>query len=182
MERRRLKLHSAVVDLTAAPDPERRVAGLGRCVALADAENGSLAVAFGLALLEELRAQGHAVPVVFAAFREQPELEPAALARARELASSVRLCALSGAGADLESFRDAQIEIAQQQPVWLLIGAPALLAFDAPLSVLLTGQRPFSAWPDALRSVRPGVSLELVGVRPLVARWLARSLAPTAAP
>jgi hypothetical protein len=64
-------------------------------------------------------------------------------------------------------------------PCWLLVGEPALTAFDAALPVLITDDISPLSWAPALRRVRSSLSLELSRERPALARVLARLLVPT---
>jgi hypothetical protein len=66
--------------------------------------------------------------------------------------------------------------------LWLMVGLPALLAFDGWLSVLVTGERELARWPEGLRALRPSLSLELPGVRPNLAEALASALLTTLEP
>ncbi|MFT3922358.1 MAG: hypothetical protein QM778_07485 [Myxococcales bacterium] len=182
MERRRLRLHGSA-PLTpaelAAGGPADRVLLPGRCLSVTDTEQGNLATLWALDALEACAEEGPRVPVVFTAFDAVPELPSALSPRISAAARQVHLRAVSSAP---EHYADALLglppELAQQ-PCWLMVGTPALLAFAAAASVLVTGDLAPERWPTPIRALRPEISLQVGTTRPRLARALVRALLTT---
>ena len=182
MERRRLRLHGAPPSTSHESrrgDPGERVPAGGRCVSVTDTEQGNLATLWALDLLEACAGEGARLPVVFTAFDAQPELAGALSSRVDAAASQVHLRAVSSDPTRYaEALSGLSAELAAA-PWWLLVGEPALLAFAAPASVLVSGELGPERWPSAVRRLRSGLALEVPGVRPTLARALARALLTT---
>ncbi len=182
MERRRLRLHGTR-PLTPGPGehaaPSRRVPAPGRCLSVSDTEQGDLATLWALDLLQAFAAEGRPVGVIFTSFEHAPELSRERMDRALAEASVVRTWSVSR---EPDTFQDLLGQLPEgltSAPAWLLVGAPALLAFEPYLGVLVTGDRGPERWPPGLRALRPGLALEVADLRPSLARALARALLTT---
>jgi hypothetical protein len=157
----------------------RRVALPPGYLALTDTDTGALALDFSLTLLTGLAAAGRKLAVVFTAFERTPTLEPVAAGRFEACTLQVMCRALSPDDGAASTLRE---ELAGAHAPWLVVGEPALVAFDAPLRILLRGDRPPQAWSPGLRGARSSLSLEAWGARSGVAEQLARLLATTPTP
>lgn len=175
MEHRRLKVLGAAPASPSLPDLAPLVRLPRGCVAVSDLGSG-VAAGWALTLLEEAAALGRNLPVMFTAFGRPPELDAASRARCASVASRVETFAVAPvAGAAAELWEALSPSLAAQ-PCWLLVGAPAVLAFDAPLSVLITQGAAPHTFPEGLRRRRAALSLELSEPRASMARELARAL------
>lgn len=182
MERRRLRLHGTA-PLTPAQvtggGAADRLSTAGRCLSVTDTEQGNLATLWALEVLEACAAQGRRIPVVFVAFGQPPELPSALSQRIYGAASRVHLQMVSG---DPRRFSEALTALPAslaEEPFWLMVGTPALLAFEAFASVLITNELGPERWPQGMRALRSSLSLEVGDVRPALARALARALLTT---
>jgi hypothetical protein len=126
--------------------------------------------------------RGERLPVVFTGFEQLPdlprELEPALSAAA----SQVLRERIDPAGGPPEAGLRSRLEDVARARFWLMVGLPALLAFEGWLPVLLTGEREPLRWPEGLRRLRPSLALELPEPRPAVSDALAHALLTTPEP
>lgn len=182
MERRRLRLHGTAPltpDQVTGGEPLARVPTPGRCLSVADTEQGNLATLWALDMLEACAAQNRRIRVVFTAFEQPPELPSACSERIFAAASQVHLQAVSR---DPSRFRELLSSLPRslpEEPCWLMVGTPALLAFEAFARVLVTNNLGPERWPAGMRALRPLLSLEVGGLRPALARALSRALLTT---
>ena len=185
MERRRLRLHSDAVDSPRAallPAPGERVVLPGRCLTVADTEQGQAAAVWALELLEASARRGTRVPLVLCGFDQLPELSGPLEGRISQSASLVSRERLEAAASQPAAELAARLADVAGARFWLMVGLPALLAFDGWLSVLVNGEREPLRWPEGLRGLRPSLALEVAQPRPALAEALAHALLTTPEP
>lgn len=182
MERRRLRLHGTAPftpDQVTGGGPPARVPTPGRCLSVTDTEQGNLATLWALDTLEACAAQNRRIRVVFTAFDLPPELPTALSKRIYAAASQVHLQTVSRDPQRFSELLSSLPASLSQEPCWLMVGTPALLAFEAFASVLVTHDLGPERWPSGMRALRPLLSLEVGGPRRALAQALAGALLTT---
>jgi len=140
----------------------------GRSIAVADTQNGELALRWAARLVIGLVARGNAPRVLLTAFDALIDLSSAQ----RAAFGGIQLHSLAlGSGATLPDDLPAD-----PRSLWVLVGQPALLAFDSTLPVLLGTSVSVLRWPENMRGLRAGCTLSLAGDGLEIARAVAALL------
>lgn len=128
----------------------------GRVVAVADTSTCALAMRWAARLVVALAEHGVGAHVALTSFDAELTVD----ADARKLFAPAR---------SVECFALGAVEVAgwlaprDSSVLWVLVGQPALLAYRAPLSVLLDVAAPVLRWPDSMRALRGSCTLEVSG-------------------
>lgn len=179
MERRRLKLHGSDALTPAAWEVvEPRLWLPGRCLAVVDTDQGQAASLWALSLAQAFAGQNHKLPVVLTAFERPPEPMRAFREALEAVSREVLVRAVAPTpGGTQQLLSELEAHAVAESPCWLMVGVPAVLAFESSFQVLVVGEQAPERWLPALRRMRRAFSLEVTAnPSPALFPALARAL------